>query len=210
MITLCFIYGIVYTRCYYLFEKKNMLIDFNDGIPVSLEQVLLAKEQRVQNQQSVINQYQTPIISLTLVIPGPVKNSPAAKFLFKQAINTIHQMLMENNLPIVYEKHEQAVTGFEAIIAVDCIATHLKQLCIEIEHNHPLGRLWDIDIIDPITQMSIPRTGFELKPRKCLICGDNAKACGRGRRHSVTEIFNEMTKIINSYNAKQIQSNQYQ
>lgn len=181
-----------------------MLINFHDGLPVSLEQVLLAKEQRVQNQQTVIAQYQAPIISLTLVIPGPVKKSPAAKFLFDQALNAIHQTLLANDLPVVYEQHEEAITGFEAIIAVTCIATKLKQLCIEIEHNHPLGRLWDIDIIDPVTQMSIPRTGFELKPRKCLICGDNAKACGRGRRHSVVEIFEEMKKIINNYNAKQI------
>lgn len=181
-----------------------MLINFNDGLPVSLEQVLLAKEQRVQNQQVAITRYQSPIISLTLVIPGPVKKSPAAKFLFDQAINTLHHALDQNNFSIYYEQHIEAVTGFEAIIAVNCTASKLKQLCIEIERNHPLGRLWDIDIIDPVTQMSIPRTGFEQKPRKCLICGDNAKACGRGRRHSVAEIFEEMKKIITNYTAKQI------
>ena len=57
-----------------------MLINFNDGLPVSLEQVLLAKEQRVQNQQVAITRYQSPIISLTLVIPGPVKKALQLNF----------------------------------------------------------------------------------------------------------------------------------
>ncbi len=40
-------------------------------------------------------------------------------------------------------------TGPEAMWCVEHSAEEIKALCSELEQNHPLGRLWDIDVICP-------------------------------------------------------------
>ncbi|GAA5110038.1 citrate lyase holo-[acyl-carrier protein] synthase [Orbus sasakiae] len=173
-----------------------MLIDFNDGLPVTLEQVLAAKEQRVERQHLAIKRYQSAIISLTLVMPGQIKKSPITDYLFDQAIKAITHSLAIKHLLILEKQCISLQTGHEAIIVVDCCAYRLKQLCIMLEQQHTLGRLWDIDIIDPVTQNSVSRTQFSYPPRRCLVCGEPAKVCGRLRQHTLVELFAAMANII--------------
>lgn len=176
-----------------------MIVKFDDGTPITLEQMLLAKEKRVANQLFAITHYQQPIISLCLVIPGAIKNSSGAHYLFNQAIQALHHCLSTNNITIVNEQHYDQITGFEAIISVACQTEKLKQFCIDIEDNHPLGRLWDIDVIDPTTQQSLSRAQFEQRPRQCLVCDEVAKICGRAKRHSLDEIFTAIQNKIIHY-----------
>lgn len=188
---------------YCVITNRNitMSLNFHDGLPVTLEQMLLAKELRVQNQHAIIQQYHCPIISLTLVIPGPIKQSSAANYLFEQALCAIHLALSEHHLPIIHEQQYHHITGDESIMAIVCTAKQLKQLCISIEQNHSLGRLWDIDVIDPNTNLSVSRHDFDVLPRTCLICNESAKVCSRSRRHSMTEIFTAMDSIVNTYHS---------
>lgn len=44
------------------------------------------------------------------------------------------------------EIHEK--TGDELLLAIDCPAEKIKNLTTEIEETHPIGRLFDIDVID--------------------------------------------------------------
>ncbi|MWN06181.1 citrate lyase holo-[acyl-carrier protein] synthase [Gilliamella sp. Pas-s95] len=178
---------------------NNISIKFDDGTPITLEQMLLAKERRVQNQQNAINLYHYPLISLSLVIPGPIKNSSGANQLFKEAITAIHKALSKNAIPLVHESHFHNITGYEAIISAKCSANALKQCCIDIEDNHPLGRLWDIDVIDPITQQSISRAKFDHQSRQCLICQDIAKICSRSKKHTIDEIFSAIENKMKDY-----------
>ncbi|KFA58688.1 holo-ACP synthase CitX [Gilliamella sp. Choc4-2] len=176
-----------------------MLIKFDDGTPISLEQMLLAKEKRVVNQQSVLTLYQHPIISLSLVIPGAIKNSSGAKYLFNEAIKALHKCFLKNNITIIDEKHYCDITGYEAIFSINYCAEKLKQYCINIENSHPLGRLWDIDVIDPVTKKSLSRVLFANQPRQCLVCDDIAKVCGRAKRHSINEVFIAIEKKIQNF-----------
>ena len=171
--------------CSYSCIMNKMLIKFDDGTPISLEQMLLAKEKRVENQLLAISLYKKPLVSLTLVIPGPIKNSSGANYIFQEAITALHQFFIKNDIPVIKKQHYHELTGYEAILVVDCAIENLKQYCIDIESQHPLGRLWDIDVIDPITQQSVPRSQFEYAPRQCLVCKDMAKICGRSKRHSL-------------------------
>ncbi|MWN31524.1 MULTISPECIES: citrate lyase holo-[acyl-carrier protein] synthase [unclassified Gilliamella] len=181
------------------FIMNDILIKFDDGTPITLEQMLLAKEKRVQSQQEAIKRYHYPLISLSLVIPGPIKNSSGANRLFKEAIATIHSTLSKNDISLIHETHFHHITGCEAIIVAKCSADILKQCCINIEDNHPLGRLWDIDVIDPITQQSISRAKFDHHSRQCLVCQQMAKVCSRSRKHTIDEVFSAIKKITNDY-----------
>lgn len=178
---------------------NNMSIKFNDGQTVDLEQILLAKEKRAENQKVALTRYNYPLISLSLVIPGAIKNSSGANFLFKEAIKALHNCFSKNKISLISEKHYHNTTGFEAIISVRCTTDQLKQYCINIEDNHPLGRLWDIDVIDPISQKSVSRAKFNLHSRQCLVCQDIAKVCSRAKKHSLEEIFSTIEKRINDY-----------
>lgn len=183
---------------FYLY-LNNMLIKFNDGQQIDLAQMLLAKEKRVENQKLMLTRHNYPLISLSIVIPGPIKDSSGANFLFKEAIKALHDCFAENTILVIDEQHYHSIAGAEAIMSVKCSANRLKQYCIDIEENHPLGRLWDIDVIDPITQQSLSRSEFKHHSRKCLICHDMAKVCSRARRHSLDEIFSTIEKKIGDY-----------
>ena len=182
-----------------LFLIDTMIIKFDDGIPVTLEQMLFAKEQRVKHQQAALEQFNHPLICLSLVIPGPIKKSCGTNLLFQEAIKAIKSSLASKSIVISNEQYFHANTGSEAIISAKYQADELKQLCIDIENHHPLGRLWDIDVIDPITQHSISRTVFDEQSRQCLICLDNAKNCSRSKKHSLDEIFAVIENRLKDY-----------
>ncbi|WP_176700218.1 MULTISPECIES: citrate lyase holo-[acyl-carrier protein] synthase [unclassified Gilliamella] len=184
-----------------------MLIKFDDGTPINLEQMLLAKEKRVENQKQAMICYKHPIISLSLVIPGAIKNSSGARYLFDEAIKTLHHCFLQNDIAIINEDHYHYITGSEAIIAIKCSANVLKKYCIDIENNHPLGRLWDIDVIDIVTQKSLSRSQFDNQPRQCLVCHKTAKLCGRAKRHSIDEIFTAIENKIEKFQKNKSDNN---
>lgn len=182
-----------------ILSRDKILMKFDDGQPINLEQMLLAKEKRVENQMIAINRYHYPVISLSLVIPGAIKNSSGSLFLFKEAITALHNCFIANAIALIDEQHYHYVTGSEAIISVPCSIDKLKQLCIDIEDNHPLGRLWDIDVIDPLSQRSVSRSKFNHRSRQCLVCQEAAKICSRAKKHSLEEIFLAIERRIKDY-----------
>ena len=50
--------------------------------------------------------------------------------------------------------------------------------------------------IDPFFIKSISRSDLDLPSRQCLICEDDAKACGRSRKHSIEEMQAAITHLI--------------
>ena len=60
------------------------------GIPVELSAMLAAREERARQQDAWLKQYQCPLLSFTLNIPGPVKTSPALRRAFVKGIFYLH------------------------------------------------------------------------------------------------------------------------
>lgn len=176
-----------------------MNLRFDDGETISLEQMLNAKEQRVELQSQYLDKYHQPLISLTLVIPGAIKNSSGSRYLFDEAIMAIERYFKRYKIPQIAFNQELFATGPEAIMVFNGQASELKKHCLTIEECHPLGRLWDIDVIDPISKISVSRTVFSQQPRVCLICQNSAKECGRSRAHSIDEILLTISHRVNQY-----------
>jgi holo-ACP synthase len=84
-----------------------------------------------------------------------------------------------------------AVGGIEPIL--------LKRLLVNIEENHRLGRLFDIDVLD-VNGMSLSREDLDLPRRKCLVCGEDAKICARSRAHPLSTLIDKMSEMINDCN----------
>ena len=66
-----------------------------------------------------------------------------------------------------------------------------KILTTEIEETHPIGRLFDIDVIDTDGQ-KLSRPSY----RKCIICGCQAQECARTRKHTVEEMQAKIEEML--------------
>ena len=112
-------------------------------VEVSLEQVLLARENRAGRQQRLLAQYGLPLVSFTMNIAGPVKDTPLSRFAFQAGVAALTKRL---GGPVSCCLTE-AVTGCEALLVYDRPAQVLKDVCMELESTE-VGRLYDLDVLD--------------------------------------------------------------
>jgi len=168
------------------------------GIEVELKDMLACREARAARQQQWLQLYQNKaivLISFSLNIPGPVKTNPVLHKVFEEGVKQIQEALFEKRLTVLEVKLICATTGDEGLWAVVGIPKEIKISMQEIEESHQLGRLFDIDVLDSKGE-KLSRTF----PRRCLICGEQAQACARSRRHSVEELGAAVEKLLNLHN----------
>ena len=155
-----------------------------------LTKVLQNRELRQKKQWEFIARYNSPVLSLTINIPGALKDSSDARFIYDKAVEEIDKFAFE-----VYEKAFTCKdTGYEALWALHVDAKVLKTLSYQVEENHPLGRFMDIDVIG--TDKKILSRDNQ---RKCYICKDSAKLCARSQKHSVKELLEYISKTVDDY-----------
>ena len=175
---------------------------FADAESVSLEEMLAAREYRVCIQQTILQEYKKPLISFTLNIPGEYKIYPLVFQAFEEGKQAIECLL--NRKTILSARVESFVkkTGCEAFYWADYPATDLKQLMLSVEEYHPLGRFFDIDVLDAD---GTPLHGVECgrKERPCFICGKPVWKCSRSRTHSADTLAIHTASQLRDYFAGQ-------
>ena len=158
---------------------------------VQLAQMLLARENRALRQRELLERYGLPLISFTMNIAGPVKNSPLIRRGFQMGREALLGELKRSGIPPVLCEELDADTGCEGLYVVDAEAASLKRLCCAIEERGALGRLFDFDVLTPDGK-KLDRPA----PRLCLICARPAKDCARSRTHSVPELQARTREIL--------------
>jgi holo-ACP synthase len=166
--------------------------------PVTLEEVLLNREQRVLRQREALVAFSRPLLSITLVNPGPVKDSAVARQSMTYALGALDELLADRGWPVLDRQVRFDPTGPEALFVADAEARALKQAATHLEENHPLGRLWDIDVIDPL-RGAISRKDLDQPARRCLLCDQDAHACVRSRAHSLLELQRVIQRMVDAY-----------
>lgn len=161
------------------------------GIEITLEDMLQCREHRFQIQQELLQNHPCSLISFSLNIPGPVKTNPALRRLFTEGTHAITDSLTRNHLEIKEQRIFQAVTGDEMFLSVEGSAATLKALMMQIEENHPLGRLFDMDVLDA-NGRKLSRPSY----RKCLLCDRQAQECARSRRHAVSKLQEKIQELL--------------
>ena len=159
---------------------------------VSLFDILQAREARARQQQALLEEYRVPLLCFTMNIAGPVKTTPLIRRGFEAGLALLDSRLPHEQLH--YRKNQALPTGCEAVFAVDMPAQALKQLCADIEENHPLGRLFDMDVIGA--------DGIKLErkaQRGCIVCGAPGRFCAASRAHSVQQLQLVTTEILTRY-----------
>ncbi len=170
----------------------------SNGQPVTLNVMLHARDSRAARQRQALDCYRLPLISFSLVTPGAVKNSPVWQRVAEYARREIAAVCQQMEWVSVWEAHTDALSGPEWMAAVCAPAKALKRQLAMLEQRHPLGRLWDIDVIDSDGR-SLSRRELGLPARQCLICQQDAHVCARGRAHSLDLLLDEIARRIDSY-----------
>ena len=170
--------------------------DVFSGSAVPLEQMLSARETRVRRQKAFLSETAcTSLISFTLNIPGPIKQSPILRRAFDEGIQQLYLTFESHSLK---ESLQAADTGSELFLALNVPPGEAKAQTMQIENSHPLGRLFDMDVLDQKGNL-VSRTSMSFPQRRCLICGKDAKLCARSRAHSVDELQSRITMLIDAY-----------
>ncbi|MCR1316595.1 citrate lyase holo-[acyl-carrier protein] synthase [Enterobacter soli] len=168
---------------------------------VSLEALLAAKERRAARQADWLAHYQQPVISLTLVTPGEIKDSLRYRNTMGVALQMCDQLLWENRWQVLDRQVLWLPTGPETLWCVAHQAAEMKAHCAELEQTHPLGRLWDLDVICP-QNGHVGRVSLGANLRRCLICDEPAHACSRSRNHPVEQVTARVEKMIDDWFAR--------
>lgn len=162
---------------------------------VTIEDMMYCRERRAAIQKQYLDKYQKTVISFSMNIPGPIKTNDNIKKAFNVGVIEINKVLNKHNLSIVDYNIFHDKTGDELTLCIDGNAPYIKKIMCKIEEEHPLGRLYDIDVLDK-NGIKLSRPYF----RKCIICNCKAQECSRSRKHSVEEMLNKITKMIDDYN----------
>lgn len=167
-----------------------------------LTQVLVFREEKAAVQRDFMAESsEKTVVSLGMNVPGPVKTSPLLSEAFQEGVSFIEQMFAEQNASIVRKVVMERVAGYAAVWLIEGVDRYcLKKESVGMETAHPIGRLFDIDVIDefgkPITRETV---GYA--SRTCFLCGNDAKICGRSRTHSVKELQQKVKEILAQWKA---------
>lgn len=89
-------------------------------------------------------------------------------------------------------------TGYEAYLITPLPLLEAKRIAVTIEDTHPLGRLFDIDVINT-DGIPVARNDIGEKPRRCLVCEHEARYCMRMRWHTQEEIWAKINEMVDLY-----------
>lgn len=162
---------------------------------VTLAQILAGRENRVRLQARFLSTWGVPVLCFTMNIAGPVKTSPLIERGFREGMALLKQALAKD--AVLEQKVQVDLTGCQAIYAVAMEARALKDICTNIEETTPLGRLFDLDVLDT-DGAKLSRKG----QRGCLVCGAPGWGCAARRVHSVSQLQSATRRILTKHFAE--------
>ena len=187
-------------------------------MPITLHELLASRDSRHAMQLKLLaeNSGKT-LVCLTVVMPGSVKRNQqsltvarAAVKAMRKAYNISDDLLPETELltnELKIETRECLVerdlnTGYEAYLITPLPLLEAKRVAVDIEDTHPLGRLFDIDVIDA-QGIPVSRDRVGGQPRRCLVCDHEARYCMRMRWHTQEEIWARIKQMTDDYALQQ-------
>jgi len=165
---------------------------------VPLEQMLAARERRAARQAAALTCFGRPLISITIVTPGPVKDGMLPRRVLSEALLAVDVMCRIRKWPVLSREVSWLDTGPEALYSLRVDSRRLKSATVKLEDRHPLGRLWDLDVVAPGPRV-LSRKELGFQARACLVCERPAFECGRSRRHPLAELLTAMKRIVDEH-----------
>lgn len=168
----------------------------------SLAQVLEFRENKAAIQKEM-GMYASNgvVLSLGMNIPGPVKTGTLLSGAFHEGEARAEELIARQGGAIVRKVVLEETAGYAAIYLTEGIDRYvLKKEAVRLEETHPLGRLFDLDVLGE-DHCPVTREEAGAERRSCLLCGRDAKVCGRNRTHSVEELQKKVWEILTRWKA---------
>ena len=163
---------------------------------ITLDALLHSRDERHALQQQLIQQHPGgTLLCLTVVMPGSVKRNLYSVVTAQAALTALLDRLGEH---IKATRARDLATGYEAYLITDLPALEAKRVTCEIEDSHPLGRLFDIDVMDS-DGVPIGRQAVGGEPRRCLLCDHESRWCMRNHSHSQEELMAHIKMVVEDY-----------
>lgn len=171
---------------------------------VTLEEMLCFREEKVRAQEELRKRHEREtIVALGMNIPGPRKTSPIILSAFEEGEEALARLFEDKGMDITEEVRIKKKAGYLKLYSVACPdALLVKKMAVRMEENHPLGRLFDIDVYDAEGR-GMGRESVGAPARKCLICEKDAKICGRSRSHGMEELYSSVENMIHLWFIRQ-------
>ena len=182
---------------------------------VTLNEFLVRRDSRHAMQQKLLAEHSgKTLVCLTVVMPGSVKRNQqsliVAHAAVEQMIGSYELGVRNDDLGVRNDElgvrfggcliERDLETGYEAYLITDLPLLEAKRIAVQIEDTHPLGRLFDIDIIDK-DGVPVSRDRVGSHPRRCLVCNREARYCMRMRWHTQEEIWESINAMVDEYQA---------
>ena len=165
-------------------------------MPVSLPQLLAARDARAALERDLIARHaDCTLVVLTVVVPGAEKRTEASLLVARAACAALDKLFAAH---CRHRLERDLATGFEAYWLVALPQLEAKRRTVELEDTHPLGRLFDADIILPEGR-PLSRTELGAPPRRCLLCDREARFCMRNGSHTREELHAKLAQMIADY-----------
>lgn len=189
---------------------------------ITLNELLASRDARHATQQKLLAEHSgKTLVCLTVVMPGSVKRNQQSLTAAHAAVEAMRKAFgikenkglfpletpetPENLVPLENPEPPAPTlleldleTGYEAYLITPMPLLEAKRIAVNIEDTHPLGRLFDIDIINA-DGVPVSRDAIGEKPRRCLVCDHEARYCMRMRWHTQEEIWAKINEMVDSY-----------
>ena len=163
---------------------------------ITLDQLLASREERASFQKELLKSYPgKTLVCLTVIMPGKVKRNLQSLIVAQAALTALVCAFGDSMLKLEVRDRQ---TGYEAYLETTLSHGEAKRKTCSIEDTHPLGRLFDLDVIDA-DGVPISRETIGPNPRKCLICDNEARYCMRNRTHTLSELSARIDEMIEAY-----------
>ena len=177
---------------------------------ITLNELLASRDARHATQQKLLAEHSgKTLVCLTVVMPGSVKRNQQSLTAAHAAVEAMRKAFgkkenkglstlapLETPVPALLGLDLE--TGYEAYLITPMPLLEAKRIAVNIEDTHPLGRLFDIDIINA-DGVPVSRDAIGEKPRRCLVCDHEARYCMRMRWHTQEEIWAKINEMVDSY-----------
>lgn len=166
------------------------------SVGITLEQLLLSRDNRSEKQKKILKENpHLTLICTTVVIPGNVKRNSHSLIIAKAALESLIQSFSEKIIKI---EELDLTTGYEIYLLTSLPVVEAKKITCLIEDTHPLGRLFDIDVIGR-DGLPVQRESLGFQARRCLLCNNPARFCMRNNTHTQEEINLYIKQLVDTY-----------
>ncbi len=164
------------------------------------EAILLEREERVKYQEKLIKRFDRPLVTVRVNYPGNNKETDVSLSIVKIIDEALVKEFKEK---LIFKLFRITREGPIVIMIVEDEAKKIKEVTIDIEEKHILGRCVDIDVYDE-NGTGLNRVTLGKKTRKCFVCDEDAKICVREQKHTFWEVssfilskYGEYKKSVN-------------